>query len=70
MSTLQVLSQPAPPRVAIVTGASRFLGIGVAVCRALAQTSTDIFFTHWSPYDRRMPWGAEVDEPDSLQKQV
>jgi 3-oxoacyl-[acyl-carrier protein] reductase len=57
-------------RIAIVTGASRRRGIGAAVCQSLAQADVDIFFTHWSPYDRLMPWGAEEDEPDYLQKQV
>src|SRR5215467_11263587 len=57
-------------RLAIVTGASRHSGIGAAVCRALAQAGIDIFFTHWSPYDHRMPWGAEEDEPAHLQSQI
>jgi 3-oxoacyl-[acyl-carrier protein] reductase len=59
-----------PHRIAIITGASRRRGIGTAVCLALARAGTDIFFTHWSPYDQRMPWGAEEDEPIQLQKQV
>ncbi len=63
-------SQYATRRIAIVTGASRRRGIGAAVCRALAQAGSDIFFTHWSPYDHRMPWGAEEDEPAHLQRQV
>ena len=62
-------SEHTPRRLAIVTGASRRRGIGAAVCRELAQAGVDIFFTHWSPYDRRMPWGAE-DEPAHLQRQV
>src|SRR5260370_31668571 len=62
--------QHTPGRRGIVTGASGRRGIGAAVCRALAQAGSDIFFTHWSPYDRRMPWGAEEDEPDYLQRQV
>jgi 3-oxoacyl-[acyl-carrier protein] reductase len=57
-------------RIAIVTGAGRRLGIGAAVCQALAQSGADIFFTYWSPYDQRMSWGAEEDEPDELQKQM
>lgn len=57
-------------RIAIVTGASRRQGIGAAVCRAFAQAGVDIFFTHWSSYDRRMPWGAEDDQPDDLQRQI
>ncbi|OLE08821.1 MAG: oxidoreductase [Ktedonobacter sp. 13_1_20CM_4_53_11] len=63
-------SQHSPGRLAIVTGASRSRGIGAAICLALAQAGVDIFFTHWSPYDHRMPWGAEEDEPDHLQRQV
>src|SRR5438034_2648483 len=65
-----MISQHTPWRLAIVTGASRRRGIGAAVCRALAQAGIDIFFTHWSPYDSRMPWGAEEDEPAYLQKQL
>jgi 3-oxoacyl-[acyl-carrier protein] reductase len=63
-------SHSSPRRIAIITGASRRRGIGAAICLALAQAGTDIFFTHWSPYDQRMPWGAEEDEPIQLQKQV
>jgi 3-oxoacyl-[acyl-carrier protein] reductase len=36
----------------------------------LAQDGADIFFTHWSLYDQRMPWGAEEGEPALLQKQL
>lgn len=57
-------------RLAIVTGASRQRGIGAAVCRALAQVGVDIFFTHLSAYDYKMPWGAEEDTPTQLQKQL
>jgi 3-oxoacyl-[acyl-carrier protein] reductase len=63
-------SQYSSRRLAIVTGASRRRGIGAAVCRALARAGVDIFFTHWSPYDRLMPWGAEENEPEFLQRQV
>jgi 3-oxoacyl-[acyl-carrier protein] reductase len=57
-------------RIAIVTGAGRRQGIGAAVYRALAQSGADIFFTSWIPYDRRMPWGAEENEPDNLRKEI
>jgi 3-oxoacyl-[acyl-carrier protein] reductase len=63
-------SNNSPRRIAIVTGASRRRGIGTAICLALAQAGIDIFFTHWSPYDQRMPWGAEEDAPGQLQKQI
>ncbi len=57
-------------RIAIVTGASRRKGIGAAVCRALAQAGTDIFFTVWNAYDRRMPWGADEEEPEHLKEEL
>ena len=63
-------TQHTPRLLAIVTGASRRRGIGAAFCLALARAGADIFFTHWSPYDRRMPWGAEEEEPDLLQKLI
>jgi 3-oxoacyl-[acyl-carrier protein] reductase len=63
-------AQQARRRLAIVTGASRARGIGAAICQNLAHVGVDIFFTHWSPYDHRMPWGAEEDEPALLQKQI
>lgn len=63
-------SQHAHSRLALVTGASRSGGIGAASCRALAQAGIDIFFTYWSPYDSKMPWGVEEDEPGQLQKEL
>lgn len=65
-----MITQHISRRLAIVTGASRRRGIGAAVCLALARAGSDIFFTHWSSYDRLMPWGAEEEGPDLLQKLV
>jgi 3-oxoacyl-[acyl-carrier protein] reductase len=48
-------------RIALVTGASRKIGIGAAVCRALAAKGMDVAFTHWSPYDATMPWGKDSE---------
>ena len=48
-------------KIAIVTGASRVMGIGTAICRELAREGADIFFTHWSNYDRQMNYFIEDD---------
>lgn len=50
---------------ALVTGASRKVGIGAAVCRALAAAGADIAFTHWTRYDTGM-YGSSTDEPAEL----
>jgi 3-oxoacyl-[acyl-carrier protein] reductase len=57
-------------RIAIVTGASRLKGIGAAACRALASEGADIFFRHWSAYDKTMPWGGGKKEIEQLQQEL
>jgi 3-oxoacyl-[acyl-carrier protein] reductase len=57
-------------RIAVVTGASRSIGIGAAICRRLADQGADIFFTHWRPYDESMPWGADPDYPEKLKVEL
>lgn len=53
-------------KIAIVTGASRRIGIGAAIARALAAAGADVCFTHFIPYDAEMPWGADEDGPPAL----
>jgi 3-oxoacyl-[acyl-carrier protein] reductase len=53
-------------RVALVTGASRRIGIGAAICRALAASGHNVAFTHWQAYDRSSEWGADADGPPAL----
>lgn len=53
-------------RVAVVTGASRRIGIGAAICRELAARGADVLFTHWRPYDRDAGSGEDPDGPEAL----
>ena len=52
-------SQTAGRRVALVTGVGRRVGIGAAVTHRLASDGFDVAFAGWTPYDERMPWGAD-----------
>lgn len=53
------LPLPLAGRVALVTGASRSVGIGFAVARRLAQLGADLFVQSWAPFDAARPWGAD-----------
>ena len=57
-------------RVALVTGASRRRGIGTAICRALAANGADVFFSHWLPFDRTQPVGADPGAPGALREEL
>jgi 3-oxoacyl-[acyl-carrier protein] reductase len=52
--------------VALVTGAGRRLGIATATAQRLAETGWDVAFTHFEPYDARMPWGADTGAAEEL----
>lgn len=56
--------------VALVTGVSRHLGIGKAICLELAKQGFDIFFTYWLPYDRQFEWGVKEQEPAEIQQEI
>lgn len=53
-------------KVAIVTGASRQIGIGAAIARALAEAGVHIFITYYRSYDAQMSWGSEPTDVDKL----
>jgi 3-oxoacyl-[acyl-carrier protein] reductase len=52
-------------RIALITGASRRIGIGAAVARAFAAAGADIAFTHWTRYDAAS-YGTSTSEPEAL----
>ncbi|MBN2908330.1 SDR family oxidoreductase [Polycladomyces sp. WAk] len=57
-------------KIAVVTGATRKTGIGAAVCRALAEKGADVFFTHWTPYDRMTFQKTTEREPEELLQEL
>lgn len=58
---------PASPRpVALVTGVGRRVGIGAAIAERLAGDGFDVAVSSWTPYDERMPWGADAQARDTL----
>jgi 3-oxoacyl-[acyl-carrier protein] reductase len=65
-----MMSANGQPRIALITGASRRIGIGAATCRALAARGIDIFFTHYSPYDATMPWGVDTGHVAALEEEI
>ena len=58
--------RPLAGRVAIVTGVSRRVGIGLAVARRLAALGAGLFVTSWSEHDREQPWGADPGGMDAV----
>ncbi|HYF79952.1 MAG TPA: SDR family oxidoreductase [Symbiobacteriaceae bacterium] len=57
-------------RIAVVTGVSRSIGIGAAICRQLAADGAHVFFAYWRPYDEVMPWGAEPEFPARFEDEL
>ena len=59
-------ARPLTGRVALVTGVSRRVGIGLAVARRLAGLGADLFVTSWTAHDREQPWGADPGGMDAV----
>lgn len=56
-------------RVALVTGATRRIGIGAAICRALADAGAHIAFTSYIDYDTSM-YQTDTSEPHQLAEEL
>ncbi len=56
-------------KVALITGATRLVGIGAAIARAFADAGADIAFTHWLPYDKE-GFGTTSSEPEQLSRDL
>ncbi len=56
--------------VALVTGASRAIGIGASIAAALAESGWNVGLTYWRPYDAAMPWGSNAEEITLLQAKL
>ncbi|MFI5036098.1 MAG: SDR family oxidoreductase [Acidimicrobiales bacterium] len=56
--------------VALVTGVGRRAGIGFAVAERLARDDHDVAVSFWTPYDERMPWGADEGAAAELAARV
>ena len=56
-------------RIALITGATRRIGIGAAIARSFAAAGADIAFTHWSAYDTAM-YQASASEPELLAEEL
>lgn len=52
--------------IALVTGASRKVGIGAAIARLLAQDGLDVFITYYRPYDHESGLAGDAGEPIQL----
>lgn len=57
---------PLAGRVALVTGASRRIGIGAGIATHLVADGAAVLVHSWSPHDAEQPWGADEGGAEAL----
>ncbi|WP_329208532.1 SDR family oxidoreductase [Streptomyces sp. NBC_00683] len=63
-------TRPVARPLALITGVGRTVGIGAGIARQLAASGWDIACTYWTPYDRRMAWGAESGATEAITEEL
>ncbi len=56
--------------LALITGASRKIGIGAAIARELARAGADVCITYFRPYDHESGLADDADEPEKLMEEL
>jgi 3-oxoacyl-[acyl-carrier protein] reductase len=57
-------------QVALVTGATRVAGIGVAIATELARAGAKLVLAHFPAYDREKPWGIAANETERIRAEL
>ena len=57
-------------KLALVTGASRKIGIGAAIALELARDGIEVFLTYYRPYDHETGLAGKPDEPRNLVEEI
>ncbi len=61
---------PLEGRVAVVTGASRRIAIGVAIARRLVADGAAVLLHSWTPHDGEQPWPADPAGPAAVLEEL
>lgn len=54
----------------LITGVGRRRGIGAGLAAGLAADGWDLALTYWTPYDVRVNYGGEPDDPERLAEEL